>query len=112
MSELFTPISMACRHFGNILSGTVISALIYGSLTAASYALFGALGSSPIAAVVVVLAGAALIFFGKKKGKKGKRMRMPGIPGVGNLGAMGGMPGMGGGDMDLLRQMEQQMRRK
>ena len=71
MSELFTPISMACRHFGNILSGTVISALIYGSLTAASYALFGALGSSPIAAVVVVLAGAALTFFGKKKGKKG-----------------------------------------
>ena len=36
MSELFTPISMACRHYGNILSGTVISALIYGSLTAAS----------------------------------------------------------------------------
>lgn len=71
MSELFTPISMACRHFGNILSGTVISALIYGSLTAASHALFGALGSSPVAGIVVVLAGAALIFFGKKKGKKG-----------------------------------------
>ena len=71
MSELFTPISMACRHFGNILSGTVISALIYGSLTAASYALFGALGSSPVAAILVVLAAAALIFFGKKKGKKG-----------------------------------------
>lgn len=48
-----------------------------------------------------------------KKGKKGKKMRMPGIPGIGNLGAMGGMPGLGGGaDMDMLRQMEQQMRRK
>ena len=48
-----------------------------------------------------------------KKGKKGKKMRMPGIPGMGNLGAMGGMPGLGGGaDMDMLRQMEQQMRRK
>ena len=43
MSECFTPISMACRHFGNILSGTVIGALIYGALTAASSALFGAL---------------------------------------------------------------------
>ena len=32
MSELFTPVSMACRHFGNILSGTVISALIYAAL--------------------------------------------------------------------------------
>ena len=70
MAELFTPISMACRHFGNILSGTVISALVYGSLTAASYALFGALGSSPIAAVVLALIGAAMIFFGRKKGKK------------------------------------------
>ena len=48
-----------------------------------------------------------------KKGKKGKKMRMPSIPGMGNLGAMGGMPGLGGGaDMDMLRQMEQQMRRK
>ncbi|HJG36322.1 signal recognition particle protein [Enorma phocaeensis] len=51
-----------------------------------------------------------------KKGKKGKRMRMPGMPG------MGGMPGFGGGnpfggmgsgsDMDMLRAMEQQMKRK
>ena len=93
MSELFTPISMACRHFGNILSGTVISALIYGSLTAASYALFGALGSSPIAAVVVVLAGAALIFFGKKKGKKG--LFLFGIV-LAVLGALGLLSSLGG----------------
>ena len=93
MSELFTPISMACRHFGNILSGTVISALIYGSLTAASYALFGALGSSPIAAVVVVLAGAALIFFGKKEGKKG--LFIFGII-LAVLGALGLLSSLGG----------------
>ena len=41
LSELATPISMACRHFGNILSGVVINALIYGSLAVASSALFG-----------------------------------------------------------------------
>lgn len=70
MSELFTPISMACRHFGNILSGTVISVLIYAALTAASSALFGLLGSSLLAALVIALAGAGLIFFGKKKEKK------------------------------------------
>ena len=46
MSECFTPVSMACRHFGNILSGTVISALIYAALTAANNALFNILGSS------------------------------------------------------------------
>ena len=70
MSECFTPVSMACRHFGNILSGTVISALIYGALTAANNALFGALGSNMIVAVVVAVIGAALFLLGKKSGKK------------------------------------------
>ncbi|MDO4614813.1 MAG: F0F1 ATP synthase subunit A [Lachnospiraceae bacterium] len=41
ISELATPVSMACRHFGNILSGMVISALIYGALGVASQALLG-----------------------------------------------------------------------
>lgn len=41
LSELATPVSMACRHFGNILSGIVINGLIYGALAVASSALFG-----------------------------------------------------------------------
>lgn len=41
LSELATPVSMACRHFGNILSGVVIDGLIYAALTAATKALFG-----------------------------------------------------------------------
>lgn len=56
LSELATPISMACRHFGNILSGVVINALLYAALALASSALFGllpgvlgdVLGSIPI----------------------------------------------------------------
>ena len=43
LSELATPISMACRHFGNILSGVVINGLIDGALAVASSALFGLL---------------------------------------------------------------------
>ncbi len=43
LSELATPISMACRHFGNILSGVVINGLIYGALALASSALLGLL---------------------------------------------------------------------
>lgn len=43
LSELATPVSMACRHFGNILSGVVISTLLYGALAVASSALFGLL---------------------------------------------------------------------
>ena len=70
VSECFTPISMACRHFGNILSGTVISALIYGALTAANNALFGALGSNMAVAAVVAVIGLVLFVLGKKSGKK------------------------------------------
>lgn len=69
MAECFTPISMACRHFGNILSGTVISALIYGALTAATHTLLGALGEKLMVAVVVSVAGIALGVLAKKKGK-------------------------------------------
>lgn len=43
LGEVFTPISMAFRHFGNIVSGYVISALIYAALIAANHALFGLL---------------------------------------------------------------------
>ena len=70
MSECFTPVSMACRHFGNILSGTVISTLIYGAMVAANNALFGALGSSIFVAIAVTVIGTALFFVGKKIGKK------------------------------------------
>ena len=65
MSECFTPVSMACRHFGNILSGTVISTLIYAALAAANNALFGALGSSLVVAIIVAVVGVALFFIGK-----------------------------------------------
>ena len=67
MAELFTPISMACRHFGNILSGTVISALIYGSLTAASHGLLGLIGKYWIAAVILIALGIGVLVFGRIK---------------------------------------------
>ena len=70
MSECFTPISMACRHFGNILSGTVISTLVYAALTAANNALFGALGSNLYVAIAVAAVGIALIVAFRKAEKK------------------------------------------
>ena len=69
MAECFTPISMACRHFGNILSGTVISALLYGALTALTNSLMGALGKSIIVAVIVAAVGVVLAILMKKKHK-------------------------------------------
>ena len=61
ISECATPISMAFRHFGNIVSGMVISTLVYAALTLANQALFGLLpgllgdilGSIPFLAVGV-----------------------------------------------------------
>ena len=41
LSELATPISLACRHFGNILSGIVINGLLYAALAVASSKLLG-----------------------------------------------------------------------
>ena len=70
MSECFTPISMACRHFGNILSGTVISALIYGALTALNNAVFGALGSNLYVAIGVAVVGFGMIAIFRKRVKK------------------------------------------
>ena len=77
MSECFTPVSMACRHFGNILSGTVINALIYAALTAANNALFDAIGSSLTVAIIVTIIGLCPTIFGFIKKNNG--LKIPGI---------------------------------
>ena len=41
LGEVFKPISMSFRHFGNVLSGMVISSLVYAALILANNALFG-----------------------------------------------------------------------
>ena len=41
IGEIANPISMAFRHFGNIASGIVITALVYGALAALSHAVLG-----------------------------------------------------------------------
>ena len=40
VSEIANPLSMAFRHFGNVAGGSVLTALIYAALAAASHALF------------------------------------------------------------------------
>lgn len=76
LSECFTPVSMACRHFGNIISGTVIGTLIYAALTTANNALFGFLGSSLYAGIALVILGGILMGLGLSRKKK--RMWIPG----------------------------------
>ena len=51
ISEVATPVSMAFRHYGNILSGTIVSVLVASGLSGLSQKLFGwlpgALGEFP-----------------------------------------------------------------
>jgi F-type H+-transporting ATPase subunit a len=92
LSELFTPISMSCRHFGNILSGTVISGLIYAALATASYALFHLLGSNLVIAIVVLAVGALLLFRGIKKGGMAFKVLGGALAVVGVLGLLSVIP--------------------
>jgi F-type H+-transporting ATPase subunit a len=92
ISELFTPISMACRHFGNILSGTVISGLIYAALATASYALFHLLGSNLVIAIVVLAVGALLLFRGIKQGGMAFKILGGALAVVGVLGLLSVIP--------------------
>lgn len=98
ISELFTPISMACRHFGNILSGTVISALIYAALATASYALFDLLGSNIVVAAAILIVGIVLVVRARKlKAAGGKaKGKIPGIV-LTVLGALALLTAMTGG---------------
>lgn len=51
ISEIATPVSMAFRHFGNIASGVIISALVYGTLISASKGVFGGFSNPFVASV-------------------------------------------------------------
>lgn len=97
MSEMFTPVSMACRHFGNILSGTVINGLLYAALAAASYALFGMLSANLPVGAVLLAAGGLLLYLRKAKGKGLPFMIFGWLFAVlGVLGVLSALPGIGG----------------
>ncbi len=96
MSECFTPVSMSFRHFGNILSGTVIATLIYAALAAANNALFGALGSSIMIAAAFIVLGVLLLVRGFKKHKLPSKIFGVVLTALGGLSALSQLPGVGG----------------
>ena len=73
LSELATPISMAFRHFGNVVSGSVISTLVYAALAAASTAVIGLLSGTVFIPVIAVLLGTALLGTAIREGKMFKK---------------------------------------
>lgn len=63
ISEVANPVSMAFRHFGNIASGIVISALIYAALAAGSNALLSSTFLSGIPILQIGIPAVLSIYF-------------------------------------------------
>ena len=74
LGEVFTPISMAFRHFGNIAGGSVLTSLVYSALATVSAAVLGLVGKSVIVGVLVLTVGAALLYSGIKTKKLARKI--------------------------------------
>lgn len=57
ISEIASPVSMAFRHFGNVVGGSVLTALIYHALAVASSFILGWIPSALIAGVPILQIG-------------------------------------------------------
>lgn len=71
ISEIAQPISLAFRHFGNIIGGSVITTMVYWALAGASTVLLRAICSSGyvVAAIMIVL-GIVLLVIRPERRKK------------------------------------------
>lgn len=91
LSELATPISMAFRHFGNVVSGSVISTLVYAALAAASTAVISLLSGTVFIPVIVILLGGAVLVTGIREHKLFKKLLGTIAALLGGLGVLGYM---------------------
>jgi len=71
ISEIAQPLSMAFRHFGNAAGGGVITAIIYGALSAASVAVLNLIAASGwLVGAVMTALGVGLMLLWRKNRKK------------------------------------------
>lgn len=71
ISEIAQPLSMAFRHFGNAAGGGVITAIIYGALSAASVAVLNLIAASGwLVGAVMMALGVGLMLLWRKNRKK------------------------------------------
>ena len=70
ISEIAQPISMAFRHFGNVVGGSVISSMLYTALAGASTMLLSLISGNGLAVCIAVLVlGIGLLLWGILKKK-------------------------------------------
>lgn len=89
ISEFAQPISMAFRHFGNVVSGSVISTLVYAALAAASTAVLGLLSGTIFIPVIVAVLGGTLLVKGIQGNKLLKKILGMIAAALGVLGILG-----------------------
>ncbi len=66
ISELAQPVSLAFRHFGNVVGGSVITAMIYWALAGASTAILSLVGLGGVIGGIVLLALGVFLLFRRK----------------------------------------------
>ncbi len=70
ISDIAQPVSMAFRHFGNIMGGSVLMSLLYQALAAGSALVLGLIRSNGLSVIVAVAALGVIAFLsGLKKNK-------------------------------------------
>ena len=69
ISEIAQPVAMACRHFGNVAGGSIITMVIYTALSLASTALLGLISKTVILPVILLALAVFLILRGWQKKK-------------------------------------------
>ena len=69
VSEIAQPVAMACRHFGNVAGGGIITTVVYTALALASTALMGAITQTIVVPIILLVLAALLILRGCKKKK-------------------------------------------
>ena len=69
ISEIAQPVSMAFRHFGNVVGGGVITSILYTALGIGSAVLLRAVSGTIVIPIVVAALGVLLFVWGKMKKK-------------------------------------------
>lgn len=70
VSEIAQPISMAFRHFGNVIGGSVITSMLYSALAGVSSLILSAISKSGLFVCIAVLVmGIVLMIFAVQKKK-------------------------------------------
>ena len=73
VSEIAQPVAMAFRHFGNVAGGSIITMIIYTSLSLASTVVLDMVSGTVVMPIILLLLGAAVLLWAlRKKNLPGK----------------------------------------